>query len=312
MKILIVGAGAMASLFGGRLASNNNDVTLYNRQNEHVKEINRNGLTIIEKNNDSTHVSLNITQEISVNDEYDVVVVLIKAHANQIVLEPIKAKISTKTLIITLQNGIGNLETINKIFPYNDTAAGGAGCGASIERNGVITHRGWGKSYIGYPNDLKKKVLIEQFVQLLNDCGIETELAEDAQSVIWNKLMINIAYNALTALTRLRNGDLINTKEGKELLSNIVREALQIANVSGIKLKDTNPISECLRMGREDIGGNKSSMLMDILNHRKTEVNVINGAISREGKKLGIPTPYNDMITNMVEIIEANYKNQVI
>lgn len=311
MKILIVGAGAMACLFGGRIKSKHEHVTLYNRLNSHVEEINQNGLTIIEKNDAVTKVPLRVTQDISLNDHYDIMVILIKAHANEAVLEQLKAKISAKTLIITLQNGIGNLETIRTIFPNNPLAAGGAGCGASIEGNGMILHRGWGKSYIGYPNDTAKKDLIEQFVHLLNECGLETELAEDVQAVIWNKLLINIAYNAITALTRLKNGDSINTDEGKEVLSNVVNEALIIAKVCGISLKQNDPIVECLRMGHEDVSQNKSSMLMDTLNHRKTEIDVINGGISKLGKQHGIPTPYNDMITNLIKIIESNYENQV-
>lgn len=311
MKILIVGAGAMASLFGGRLKAGYGHVTLYNRQNHHVDEINRSGLTIIERDDKVTNVPLKVIQDISQDNHFDIMLVLIKAHANEAVLEPLKEKIGSGTLIITMQNGIGNLETIRKIFPKNPVAVGSAGCGASIENYGTIIHRGWGKNYIGYPEDSSKKELIEEFLKLLNECSLDTDLAEDVQSVIWNKLIINLAFNGVTALTRLKNGDIINTDAGRDILASVVKEATAIAEVSGITLKHDNPVAECLRMGQEDIGSNKSSMLMDTLNHRKTEIDVINGAISKLGKQFGIPTPYNDMVTNLIHIIESNYESQV-
>ena len=311
MKVLIIGAGAMASLFGGRLKAGKGNVTLLNRLNSHVDEINRSGLTIIEKDDTATNVPLKVIQEISQDDNYDIILVLIKAHANETVLGPLKEKIDSGTLFITMQNGIGNLETIRKIFPNNPVAVGSAGCGASIENNGKIIHRGWGKNYIGYPEDLSNKELIEEFVMLLCESGLDTDLAEDVQSVIWSKLIINLAFNGVTAMTRLKNGDIINTVAGKDILANVVNEAVAIAEVSGITLKHDNPVAECLRMGQEDIGRNKSSMLMDILNQRKTEIDVINGAISNLGKQYGIPTPYNDMVTNLIHIIESNYENQV-
>ena len=301
----------MASLFGGRLKAGKGHVTLFNRLNPHVEEINRSGLTIIEKDDTVTNVPIKVIREKSQDDHYDIMLVLIKAHANEAVLKPLKEKIGSGTLIITMQNGIGNLETIRKIFPNNPVAVGSAGCGASIENDGMIIHRGWGKNYIGYPEDLSKKELIEEFVKLLNECGMDTELAVDVQSVIWSKLIINLAFNGLTALTKLKNGDIINTVAGKDILTNVVNEALAIAEVSGIAIKHENPVSECLRMGTEDIGRNKSSMLMDILNHRKTEIDVINGAISKLGRQYGIPTPYNDMVTNLIHVIESNYENQV-
>ena len=311
MKVLIIGAGAMASLFGGRLKAGKGNVTLLNRLNSHVDEINQSGLTIIEKDDNVTNVPLKVIQDISQDDYFDIMLVLIKAHANEAVLKPIKEKISSGTLIITMQNGIGNLETIRKIFPNNSVAVGSAGCGASIENDGTIIHRGWGKNYIGYPEDLSKKELIEEFLKLLNECDLDTELAEDVQSVIWNKLIINLAFNGVTALTRMKNGDIINTDAGRDILRSVVNEATAIAEVSGITLKYENPVAECLRMGQEDIGRNKSSMLMDTLNQRKTEIDVINGAISNLGKQFGIPTPYNDMVTNLIHIIESNYENQV-
>lgn len=311
MKILIVGAGAMGSLFGGRLKAQQTEVLLYNRNNPHVEEINQSGLTIVERNNQETKVLLKVVHEISETDHYDVVLVLVKAHATKAVLETLKNSFSVETLFVTMQNGLGNLNVIAELFPKNPVVAGTMGSGASVESSGRILHRGWGKNYIGFSGGAGGQGKLLEFIELLNRSGLETELAEDVQTVIWNKLFVNVAYNSLTALTRLRNGDILNTEEGKELLRRVVAEAVQVAGTQGISVDAETIIANCLRMGQEDIGANKSSMLMDILHKRKTEIDAINGAVAKLGDKHGIDTPYNEFITGVIKVIEANYDLQV-
>lgn len=311
MKILVVGAGAMGSLFSGRLKAQDDEVLLYNRNNPHVEKINHSGLTIVERDDRETIVPLKVVQEIPKAADFDIVLVLVKAHATRTVLEKMKDLLSPQTLVITMQNGLGNLEVIAELFPDNPAVAGTMGCGASVESDGRILHRGWGKNYIGRSEnpDAQKKLL--EFAELLNRSGLETELAEDVQTVIWNKLFVNVAYNSLTALSRLRNGDILNTDEGQGLLRNIVSEAVQVAKAEGTSVDEEQVITKCIRMGQEEIGANKSSMLMDVLHKRKTEIDAINGAVAKLGKKHGIGTPYNELITGIIKVIEANYDLQV-
>ncbi|WP_142828397.1 ketopantoate reductase family protein [Planococcus soli] len=311
MKILIIGAGAMGSLFGGRLKAQQAEVFLYNRRNPHVETINQSGLTIVERDNQETTVPLTVVQDVSKTDAYDLVLVLVKAHATKEVLESLKSAFSSETLLVTMQNGLGNLQAIAELFPNNPVVAGTMGCGASVESNGRILHRGWGKNYIGRSEDVDAQETLLEFIELLNRSGLETGLAEDVQTVIWNKLFVNVAYNSLTALTRLRNGDILNTVEGKALLRSVVTESVQVAKAEGISVDAEATVAKCLKMGQEDIGANKSSMLMDVLHKRKTEIEAINGAVAKLGKKHGIETPYNELITGIVKVIEANYDLQV-
>ena len=311
MNILIVGAGAMGCLFGGRLKAQHDKVLLYNRNNPHVEQINRNGLTIVERDNKETTIPIKIVQEISDTAAYDIVLVLVKAHATRAVLEKMRSSFSAETLFITMQNGLGNLETIAELFPDNPIVAGTMGSGASVESEGRILHRGWGKNYIGRAEDVEAQKKLLEFVGLLNRSGLETDLAEDVQTAIWNKLFVNVAYNSLTALTRLRNGDILNTEEGQAMLGNVVAEAVQVAKAEGMSMDAEQVIAKCLQMGKEDIAANKSSMLMDILHKRKTEIGAINGAVAKLGKRHGLETPYNDLITGIIKVIEANYDLQV-
>lgn len=311
MKVLIIGAGAMGSLFGGRLKAQQAEVLLYNRNNPHVEKINQSGLTIVEHDNQETIVQLNVVQKVSKPAAFDIVLVLVKAHATKNVLEALKDSFTQETLLITMQNGLGNLQAIGELFPDNPAVAGTMGCGASVESNGRILHRGWGTNYIGQPEDANAQKKLLEFIELLNRSGLETELAEDVQTVIWNKLFVNVAYNSLTALTRLRNGDILNTDEGQGLLRHVVTEAVQVAKAEGISVDMEAAIAKCLKMGQEDIGANKSSMLMDVLHKRKTEIDAINGAVTKLGKQHGIETPYNELITGIIKVIEANYDLQV-
>lgn len=311
MNILIIGAGAMGSLFGGRLKAQQAEVILYNRKNLHVDKINQSGLTIIESDDQETTIPLKVVQEVSKKDAYDLVLVLVKAHATRLVLEAMKDSFSPKTLIVTMQNGLGNLEAIAELFPNNPVVAGTMGSGASVESSGQILHRGWGRNYIGRSEDLEAQEKLQEFIALLNRSGLETELAENVQTVIWNKLFVNVAYNSLTALTRLKNGDILNTEEGKSLLRSVVLEAVQVAKAEGVSVDAEEIIRKCLQMGMEEIGANKSSMLMDVLHNRKTEIDAINGAVAKLGRQHGIETPYNTLITELIKVIEANYDLQV-
>lgn len=310
MKILIIGAGAMGSLFAGRLKSQTPEVFLYNRNNPHVDQINQSGLTIIERDNTKTIVPLKVIQQVS-DTSYDVVLVMLKTHATHKVLMQLKDSFSPKTLFVTMQNGLGNLETIADVFPNNSIVAGTLGCGASVEAAGQILHRGFGTNFIGQSTDKVTQEKLIKFVELLNQAGMETKLAEDVQTIIWNKLFVNVAYNSLTALTRLRNGDILNTKDGQSLLRNIATEAIAIAKAEGVMVDSEKMIATCIQMGQEQFPTNKSSMLMDVLHKRKTEIDTINGAVAKLGEKHGIPTPYNDLITGIIKVIEANYDKQV-
>ena len=311
MNILIVGAGAMACLVGGKLQANGEQVRLYNRHNGHVEAINRQGLQIVEKDNSVTHINLQVIQEIPAQPDVDVLLVLLKAQANESVLSKLRGKLSDKTVIVTMQNGIGNAEAIEQLLPDNTVVSGTMGHGASVEEPGTILHRGWGKNYLGKVSDGTASEVLENFSRKLGEAGLETELSLDVQAVIWNKLFVNAGYNSITALTRLRNGDIINTPDGERLLRSVIEEAVLVARAESVDVDAEAIVEECLRMGHQDIGGNKSSMLMDILNKRQTEIDVINGGIVRLGKKHGIKTPVNSALTDMIRVVEQNYKVRV-
>lgn len=311
MKILIAGAGAMACLTGGKLKTSGEQVRLYNRMNKHVETINKQGLRIVEKDNSVTQIELEIVQELKADEQVDILLVLLKAQANEVVLGKLRGKLAEETVIVTMQNGIGNAETIQQLFPNNTVVSGTLGHGASVENDGTILHRGWSTNYLGNIEEGTAGKTLEDFAEKLSQAGMKTEVSADVNAVIWNKLFVNAAFNSVTALTRLKNGDILNTQEGEDLLRAVTAEAVLVARAEGVDADAEAVAEECLRMGRQDIGGNKSSMLMDILKKRQTEIEVINGGIVKLGKKHGIETPVNASLAGLIRIIEQNYKLRV-
>ncbi|TMN23249.1 ketopantoate reductase family protein [Lentibacillus cibarius] len=308
MKLLILGSGAMGSLFAGKLKQSDVDVTLFNRPNDHVKAIHKDGLRIIDWDGNGSTVALSTaTNPAELTGDYDIVLVLVKAFATESVLEKVLPAIHKNTPIMTLQNGIGNMETIKALAPANDVLIGGTQAGAGIVEPGTVVQRAWGTTFIGNAQHGADQHLLDELASVFTESGLKTHVSENVQSIIWSKLLVNVAYNGLTAVTRLTNGGAIRTREGEDILANLVTEAVKVAKAKEIPLLYKDPVAECIRLGKEEIGMNTSSMLTDVLHQRKTEIEVMNGAIVEEGIHHGIPTPYNDMMVKLIKIIENSY-----
>ncbi|WLD93826.1 ketopantoate reductase family protein [Alkalihalobacillus sp. AL-G] len=312
MKTLIVGAGAMGCLFGGKLKQSNFDVTLFNRKNDHMKTIEAEGLRIIERDGTTSNVDIPVvTDPKNLAERYDLIIILVKTFATEKVLNQILHTMDEESIILTLQNGVGNIERLEQMVPNSLVGAGGAGCGAGIIEPGLIAHRAWGKTFIGFSSKKTESNGLQKIADMLTKSGLKTYVSDDVQSVIWSKLLVNVAYNGLTAVTRLKNADVVLPVEGKEVVRKLVEEAVSVADAKGINLLFQQPVRECIEMGIEEIGKNKSSMLTDVINERKTEIDVINGAVTKYGASHSIPTPYNEMMTSLVKIIESSYSKIV-
>ncbi|MHA6251519.1 ketopantoate reductase family protein [Oceanobacillus sp. CAU 1775] len=311
MKTLILGAGAMGCLFGAKLAQAGYDVTIYNRENEKVKTIEKDGIEL-HTTTDEIHT---IPVEINYNakelkPEYDLVLILLKSFATEHVLTEVKHLITENTVVLTLQNGVGNLENMQKVIPHAILGVGGTGSGASVLGLGKIAHRAVGKTTIGFL-DKQHAITFDKIAKMFSNAGLATEIAEDVLSVIWSKLIVNVAINSLTGITKLTNGNAVLTNEGEAIARNLIREAVTVAKAEGIELLYDNPEREVIALIKEKFARNQSSMLTDVLQKRKTEIDVINGAIVIFGIKHNIETPYNELMVNLIHVIEKTYEQQI-
>jgi len=220
---------------------------------------------------------------------------------------------------LTLQNGIGNIETISEIVGEERVIAGVTSQGATLLGNGHIRHAGVGDTAIGYwqassrKSSKKWKIprrVLEDIAGVLKSAGFKTKVTDKVKDLIWSKLIINVGINSLTAITRLNNGRLVEYEGTRQILKLAVLEAAKIARRKRITLTYSDPIkkveSVCVATA-----GNISSMLQDALRKRKTEIDYINGAIVREGENLEIATPINKVLTEAVKTIEESYLQQL-
>ncbi len=302
MKISIIGAGAMGSLFGGKISKTQNEVLLYDINREHVETINSRGLVIEEPllNREETLHPRATSNPEDVRGS-DIVVIFVKSTVTETVAKQFVSIVGEKTIAVTFQNGLGNEEIIRGIFGKNRTAAGVTSQGATFLGPGRIRHAGNGPTHICMSNLENER--IKPFVEVLNSAGLETHIDENIQSLIWSKLIINVGINALTALTGLKNGELLNFEETKTLMKELVDEACMVADRKGIRLSYPDPLETVYEVARKT-ALNRSSMLQDFDRGSRSEIDFINYAIVREGEKLGINTPVNRTVSYLVRTLD--------
>ena len=303
MKIVIMGAGAMGSLFGGHLARSEEEVWLVGNRKEKIDAILSVGLTI-EKNEKTQIIRVNATSDVASVGKADLVIFFIKTYQTEKAVSNALVLQKEDTTFLTLQNGLGNEDVICKKVNRSNVMLGVTNHGATLIRPGYIRHAGWGKTYIG---ELDGKITdrAAHIAQIFSDVGIETKVSPHIHDLVWNKLLTNVGINALTALTGLKNGQLLDYPETLRLMEALVSEASEVARKKGIQIEE-NPIDKVKAIA-EATRKNRSSMGQDFDYRRRTEIDAINGVVVREAERLGISAPYNQMITDLVKVIEKNF-----
>ena len=303
MKIAVIGAGAMGSLFGAYLAKAGAAVTVVDVWPEHVAAIRGQGLTLSEAAGDEV-VRLDAALGTGGMEPVDLVILFVKSAATQAAATDAAALLRPGGRVLTLQNGLGNAEVIAEIVGAERVLAGTTAQGATLLGPGRVRHGGRGETHIGRLSG-EVDAFCHEVAALLTNAGLPTVVEPDVRSLIWGKLIINTGINALTALLRLRNGQLAELDETRQLLALAVEEAVQVARAAGVRLPDENPLDKVLAVAVAT-GQNQSSMLQDVLRGSPTEIAVINGAIVREGERLGVATPVNRTLTLLVQALEKN------
>ena len=298
-----MGAGAMGSLFGGLLTLSGEDVWLVARRREHVLTIQSKGLAMEEKEK-VLHIRVNITKDVASLEKADLVIFFIKTYQTEKSVSDSLILQKEDTIFLTLQNGLGNEETICKQVEPEKVILGVTGQGATLLEPGHIRHAGWGKTHIG---ELDGKITdrVNQIAQMFLKAGIETEVSSHIHDLVWGKLLVNVGLNALAALTGLKNGQLLDYPETLRGMEVLVTEAVEVAKRKGIRI-ESNPM-ERVKAVIEATRENRCSMGQDFDYKRRTEIDAINGALVREAKGLGISVPVNQTMTDLVKIIEKRF-----
>jgi len=305
MKIVIVGAGAIGSLFAGYLIKTKEEIIILEKTKERAAKINQYGITI-ESASGSWKIKPKATADLKDIDEADLIILCVKAYDTKETINQIKNYVKDKTFVMTLQNGLGNVENICEIINSEKIIAGATNMGATFLETGKIRLAGKGETIIGTLEN-KLPVEIRHIREVLNKAGLETKISREIKSLLWSKLIINVGINALSAITRLNNGRLIEFEGSRRILREAVTEALRVAKRKRIKLIYDDPLAK-VEAVCEATANNASSMLQDILRNKRTEIDFINGAIIRFSQELGLSAPINSTLAAIVKTIESSYK----
>jgi len=307
MRVTIVGAGAMGCLFGGRLAAVA-DVTLLDRWPEHVTAMQRDGLRITELDGRETVVPVRAVTDPAAVPETDLALILVKAHATRRASEWAREFLAADGLALTLQNGLGNAETLAELLGPERVVTGVTSHGATRLGPGLVRHAGGGPTHIAARPEIAAR--LATVAALFERAGFETHLSENLDSLVWGKLIVNVGINALAAILRIPNGQLVEIPAAAELMAQAVAEAVAVCEALAIPLPYADPLAHVQQVARAT-ATNQASMLQDVLRGAPTEIQVINGAIVREGEKLGLLTPVNRVILTLVRAIQSSYAVRV-
>lgn len=304
MRIAVVGAGALGCLLAGFLKiKTKEEVWLYDNQASRAARIKESGIKV-EGISGSHQAKVGVSSDTAEIGVCDFVIICVKSYSTEDACKEIKGLVGEKTFIVTLQNGIGNVQILNDYFGPEKVIAGITNHGSTLLGPGHVRHAGRGETIIG-KSDGKLSGALRDLQNILTKAGFETKISKDIDSVIWGKLVINVGINALTAITRLNNGRLTEYEEVRSLLRAAVQEAAKIVKRKRIKLAYDDPIQKVESVCKAT-AQNSSSMLQDVMNKKRTEIDFINGAVVRQGKALGIATPVNEVLTNLVKTIETS------
>jgi 2-dehydropantoate 2-reductase len=304
MNFFIVGAGAMGCLFAARLQQAGFTVFLRDYLSDRAALINRKGLRVEGIDGEYEVAVPTLTTPPPFKPE--VALICVKSYATAVAAETVKDWLAPQTVIVTLQNGLGNVETLKQIFGETCVLGGITSEGATTLAPGRIRHAGRGETVLGPAGHPRTA----EIVAALNQAGFKTRSIEQVEDLLWGKLLVNAGINALAAITRLKNGRLIELAGTRAVMEAAVSEALAVVQAKRIRLPYPDPLartSEVCRLTADNV----ASMLQDVLKQKQTEIDYINGAIVREGIRLNIPTPVNQALTCLVQTIQESYKDHL-
>jgi 2-dehydropantoate 2-reductase len=304
-RIAVVGAGAVGSYFGGMLARAGAPVTLIGRAS-HVEAINRDGLLI-----DSIHfkerISVSASTELKDVRDAQLVLFSVKTVDTEGAAKLLAPYLAPDNIVVSLQNGVDNAERIDfaagiHVIPavvYIAVAMTGAG---------QIKHSGRGDLIVGHPlpdHDESESELVE-VAATFTQAGVPCRISKNIGVDLWEKLIMNCAYNAISALARMKYGRIASDAGSIDVIKRVVIEAVAVGNAAGVPLSADSMIAAALKLGSEAMPEALSSTAQDIARGKPTEIDSLNGFLVRRGAELSVPTPVNQTLYSLVKMLEQS------
>lgn len=306
MRVAVVGPGAVGSLFAGKLSGNpENEVFLVGRRggrsSVHLEAIERSGLSV---SGETEAVFTGIKTSLNPMEAgpADLLVLTTKTYSTGEATQAAYPLVSPKTVFLILQNGLGQEECVFEHVPQSQVLRGITMNGVLPIALGRIMHTGRGETVVGSLSPGQEEMLAK-VKGVFDEAGLPTRISSDIQADVWLKTLVNAGINAVGALYGKRNGEILEDSETRALCEAAVREGALVAQALGVRLPE-DPVAKT-RAVASATHQNKNSMWVDLEEGRRTEVDAINGFIASEGRRLGVPTPVNDELTQRIRELEA-------
>jgi 2-dehydropantoate 2-reductase len=300
MRVVVQGAGSVGSLVGGLLAWTGEDVTLLGRPGEHLTRVADEGLVVEHTDGSETTTHPGTATESAVVADADLVVVCVKSYDTVDAARDLSGHLGGAD-VLTLQNGLGNAESLAEHVPPGAVLAGTTSNGAVLEEPGVVRHAGEGETTLGrYFAD--NDTAAERVAAMLSDASLEATVTDDPERAVWTKVLVNAGINAATALARVPNGALVEHEAGERLLERTVEEGLEVARAEGVDVP--SHVVERTRDVARWTASNHSSMRQDVERGSRTEVETLHGALVERAGEHDVDVPVLRTLADLVRLAE--------
>ncbi|MBR2527017.1 MAG: ketopantoate reductase family protein [Blautia sp.] len=307
MKIAVIGAGAMGSIYGGRL-SLHNDVCLIDTNAEVVGWLNENGLRLEENGEDVLFRPKAMTDSSSFG-RADLVILFVKALFSRAALSSNRHLIGPDTYLLTLQNGSGHEDILGEFADQEHIIIGTTEDQGTVLGMGHIRHGGVGNTNLGMlvPDN---KGILETLKETFDSCGFHVKLHDNIQQLIWNKLFTNVSLSALTGILQVRMGFIAGNEHADAMARRLIHEAVEVAHAMGLTADEEELIAQVEATSKRTPEG-ITSICADLANGRRTEVDTISGSVVRAAKKYNVEAPCHEFLVHMVHAMEEKGLGQL-
>ena len=285
-EILLVGTGALATLFAARLSEAGHSVHMLGTWKHGLDELKQNGARIVDANGNERAYKVHATDDPREVGGAKYALVLVKSWQTERAAHQLKEALADDGHAVTLQNGLGNRETLARDLGPARVSLGITTTGATLLGPGRVKMGGEGVI------SLEQNQALGPLEAALRSSNFNLQIVNDAQSLIWGKLVINAAINPLTALLQVPNGELLSRPNVRKMMASLARETAEVATAENVNLPFSNPVSAAEDVARRT-ATNHSSMFQDVRRGAPTEIDAICGAVTRRAEFHGISAPYN-------------------
>ena len=294
LSVAVMGAGAVGCYYGGMLARAGHRVTLIGRP-AHVQAMVRHGLRLQTQTFDDT-VPVAASTEASAVAGADVVLFAVKSPDTESAGEQMRAHLKPGALVLCLQNGVDNAERLRAVLPGVAVAAAVVYVATEMAGPGHLRHHGRGELVI------EPAERSAELAQALIDAGVPTDVSDNVCGALWAKLILNCAYNALSAVGRIAYGELVQRPGVPAVMQDVVAECRAVADADGVNIP--GDVDAAVRRIAETMPTQLSSTAQDLMRGKPSEIDHLNGFVVRRGAALGVPTPANRVLWAVTKLVE--------